>query len=55
MIEKEKNYTLTEQDIINDLKIDFDELFEAKIDEKGNCLHLTFTNGQKFIISVDRA
>lgn len=46
-------YTLTKEDILADLKIDFAELFEAELSEGESCLRLKFSNGQTFIISVE--
>lgn len=48
-----KDYRLTEKDILDDFKIDFDELYEAQMQTNGkDAVTLSFSNGQKFEIRI---
>ena len=45
-------YILTEQDILRDLVIFADEVFDAESEQEGSALIVKFRNGQTFRISV---
>ncbi len=46
------NYLLTEEDILRDLTIFSDEVFDADLEEEPSALLVKFRNGQVFRISV---
>ena len=49
---EEGRYILTEQDILRDLVIFADEVFDAELEQEGSALIVKFRNGQTFRISV---
>ena len=49
---EEGRYILTEQDILRDLVIFADEVFDAESEQEGSALVVKFRNGQTFRISV---
>ncbi len=49
---EEGRYILTEQDILRDLVIFADEVFDAESEQEGSVLVVKFRNGQTFRISV---
>ena len=49
---EEGRYILTEQDILRDLVIFADEVFDAESEQEGSALIVKFRNGQTFRISV---
>ena len=50
---EQKKYEVTKEQILLDLKLLADGIFEAEIKEKGGTLVLSFTNGQTFRILVE--
>ena len=48
----ERAYTLTEEDILRDLEIFADEVFDAEAVKAGNDIIVAFRNGQTFRLSV---
>ena len=50
---KQKKYEVTKEQILLDLKLLADGIFEAEISEKDGVLVLSFTNGRIFRIAVE--
>ena len=50
---EQKKYEVTKEQILSDLKLLTDGIFEAEITEKDGTLVLSFTNGQIFRIVVE--
>ncbi len=50
---KQKKYEVTKEQILSDLKLLADGIFEAEITETNGALVLSFTNGQTFCIHVE--
>ncbi len=49
---EQRKYDVTEEQIVTDLELLTDGVFEAETERSGNALLLSFTNGRRFRVTV---
>lgn len=49
----ERNFLLTEEDLLRDFEIFADEVFEAEREQMERAIKLRFKNGQIFLVKVE--